>query len=212
MHLLAATPPGATIPTSTTTTIQTVLSAAERQDLLVFLNSIDGRTDSLASATDTFRDSIRQPTTAQVRHANLTAAQEPPPPAVVSAATGTLTLTVSADRTQVGFVLDIPTPLPNITQGHIHIGPIGTNGPIVLDFCSNLTPPPAGVPPCPVAPFTLTGTFTAANLRASTPAIVAAGVNNFTDAVNHILSGDAYANVHTSAFPNGEIRGQIEMP
>jgi hypothetical protein len=210
LHLLAATPPGATIPTGTTTTIQTVLSAAERQDLLVFLNSIDGRTDSLASATDTFRDSIRQPATAQVRHANLTGAQEPPP--VASAATGTLTLTISADRTQVGFTLNVNTPLASITQGHIHIGPIGTNGPIVLDFCSNLTPPPAGVPPCPVAPFTLSGTFTAANLRPSTPAIIAAGVNNFTDVVNHILSGDAYANVHTSAFPNGEIRGQIEMP
>jgi hypothetical protein len=131
---------------------------------------------------------------------------------VVTAARGALTLTINAARTQIDYILEIPTALPNITQGHIHIGPIGTNGPIVLDFCSNLTPPPAGVPPCPVAPFVLPGTFTAANLRPITPAIIATGVNNFTDVVNHILSGDAYANVHTTAFSGGEIRGQIEMP
>jgi YVTN family beta-propeller protein len=215
LHLLPATP-GATIPSTTTTTIQTVLSAAERQDLLVFLNSIDGRTDSLASATDTFRDNIKQPATAQVRHANLTGDQEPPPPVgpvvVVTSARGALTLNINQARTQIDYILEVSTPLPNITQAHIHIGPIGTNGQIVLDFCSNLPQPPAGVQACPVAPFTLTGTFTLANLRPSIPAIIAQGVNNFTDVVNHILSGDAYANVHTQAFMNGEIRGQIEMP
>jgi len=57
LHLLPTTP-GATIPSDTTTTIQTVLSAAESKDLLVFLDSIDGRTDSLASAADIFRDTI----------------------------------------------------------------------------------------------------------------------------------------------------------
>ena len=174
-----ASDPGPAIPAGTTTTIQTVLSAGESQDLLVFLNAIDGRTDSLASATDTFRDSIRQPATAQVRHANLTGDQEPPPPAgpvvVTTTARGALTLTINAARTQIDFILDVITPLPNITQGHIHIAPIGTNGPIVLDFCTNLVAPPAGVPlppTCPPAPFTLTGTLTAANLRPITPAII----------------------------------------
>ena len=213
LHTLPGAPAGAN-------TIQAVVSAAERQDLLVFLNAIDGRTDSLASATDTFRDRIRQPATAQVRHANLTAAQEPPPcPAASAVATGTLTLNIDAARTQIGFTLDVNTPLAsNIAQAHIHIGPIGTNGPIVLDFCTtNLVaaPPPAAVQPvptCPTAPFTLTGTFTAANLRPSSAAIIAQGVNNFTDAVNHILSGDSYANVHTQSCPGGEIRGQIELP
>jgi len=183
----------------------------------VFLNSIDGRTDSLASATDTFRTVSGSPhcpgTTRQPewRSGTSTACR---PCVVVTSAMGDVTVTIDAARTQINFTLNVLTPLPNITQGHIHIGPIGTNGQIVLDFCTNQTPP-SGVPvppPCPVAPFTLTGTLTAANLRPITPAIIALGVNNFTDVVNHILSGDAYANVHTSAFPNGEIRGQIEMP
>jgi hypothetical protein len=217
LHLLPVTP-GPTIPTGTTTTIQTVLSAAERLDLLVFLNAIDGRTDSMASATDAFRDNIKQITTAQLRHANLTPGQEPPPCAAASTtAMGNATLTISADRMQIDYILNVTTPLAsNTAQAHIHIGPIGTNGPIVLDFCTtNLAaPPPAAVPPvptCPTAPFTLTGTFMAANLRPG--AGVPAGANNFADVVNHILSGDAYTNVHTSpGCPGGEIRGQIEMP
>ena len=93
-------------------TIQAVVSAAERQDLLVFLNAIDGRTDSLASATDTFRDNMIRSTTAQVRHANLTGDQEPPPGCVTTTATGTLTLTINAARTQIDFILDVSTALP----------------------------------------------------------------------------------------------------
>ena len=39
-----------------TTTITGLLSAAQRDSLKAFLNSIDGRTDPLRSATDAFRD------------------------------------------------------------------------------------------------------------------------------------------------------------
>jgi hypothetical protein len=128
---------------------------------------------------------------------------------------GTVTLTISADRSQIDYVLDVLTALVGtVTQSHIHIFPVGMNGPIVLDFCTtSQVTPPTGVPlpqTCPPAPFRLTGSFTAVNLRPGAGA--SAGVNNFTDAVNHILSGDAYANVHSTTFPNGEIRGQIEMP
>jgi len=145
------------------------------------------------------------------RRANLTGAQEVPP--TNSAATGTVTLNINEARTQIDFTLDITTALPNIREAHIHIAAAGVNGPIVLDFCTtSLVTPPTGVPlppTCPTAPFTLTGSLTAANLRPITPAIAAAGVNTFADAVSNILSGNAYANVHTTAFPSGEIRGQI---
>jgi CHRD domain len=147
------------------------------------------------------------------RSANLTGAQEVPPVTVTSA-NGTATLTFNEARTQIDFILEILTALPNIREAHLHIGPAGVNGPIVLDFCTNpaLINPPAGVPlppTCPPAPFRLTGSLTAANLRPITPAIQAAGVNSFADAVSNILSGNAYVNVHTSAFTGGEIRGQV---
>jgi hypothetical protein len=142
--------------------------------------------------------------------ANLTGTQEVPPNS--STAAGTATLNINEDRTQIDFTLNVSTALPNIREAHIHISPPGVNGPIVLDFCTNLATPPAGVPPpppCPPAPFTLSGTLTAANLRPITAAFQAVGVNNFADAVTQILNGNAYANVHTTAFTGGEIRGQL---
>jgi hypothetical protein len=143
--------------------------------------------------------------------ANLTGTQEVPPN--TSAAAGTATLNINEDRTQIDFTLNVSTTLQDIREAHIHISPPGVNGPIVLDFCTtNLVTPPAGVPlppPCPPAPFTLSGTLTEVNLRPITDPIRAVGVNNFADAVTQILNGNAYANVHTTAFRGGEIRGQL---
>jgi YVTN family beta-propeller protein len=45
-----------------TTTIQTELNAVDRANLLVFLKSIDGTTNSLRSAGDVFRDALRSQT------------------------------------------------------------------------------------------------------------------------------------------------------
>jgi hypothetical protein len=142
----------------------------------------------------------------------MTGTQEVPPN--TSPAAGTVTLNISDDRTQIDFTLNVSTTLSgNIREAHIHISPPGVNGPIVLDFCTtSLVTPPANVPlppTCPTPPFTLTGTLTAANLRTITPAIQAVGVNNFADAVTQILNGNAYANVHTTTFTGGEIRGQL---
>jgi hypothetical protein len=144
--------------------------------------------------------------------ANLTGAQEVPPN--TSTAAGTATVNINDDRTQIDFTLTVSTALSgNIREAHIHISPPGVNGPIVLDFCTtSLVTPPANVPlppTCPAPPFTLTGTLTAANLRPITPAFQAVGVNSFADAVTQILNGNAYANVHTTAFTGGEIRGQL---
>jgi CHRD domain len=146
------------------------------------------------------------------RSGNLTGAQEVPP--TTSSAAGTAAVNISEDGTRIDFTLNVSTTLAtNIREGHIHISPPGVNGPIVLDFCTtNLVTPPVGVPlppTCPTPPFTLTGTLTAANLRPITPAIQAVGVNNFADAVAQIKNGNAYANVHTVAFPGGEIRAQL---
>jgi hypothetical protein len=49
--------PGEVFPS--VTTIATVLTAKQRQDLLVFLNVIDGTTDQLRSAGDIFRGDTR---------------------------------------------------------------------------------------------------------------------------------------------------------
>ena len=128
--------------------------------------------------------------------AQLSGANENPPPAttgahgnarvVVDRAAGTITYEVN--------VYNLPT---GLTGSHIHVGPAGSNGPIILDF----RPQTLGISD----DFSLSGTLTAADLRPN----AAAGIDSFEDAVFSIASGVAYMNVHTQANPGGEIRGQL---
>ena len=102
--------------------------------------------------------------------------------------------------------------VPNtVTQSHIHIGQTSVSGGIVLYLCTNLTPP-ANVPApqsCPNGPGfqSITGSLTASNVFPQAGQGIAAGA--FSDVIRAIKAGYAYANVHSSAFPSGEIRGQI---
>src|SRR5262249_51640736 len=88
---------------------------------------------------------------------------------------------------------------PTIPGGaHIHIGGPDQAGPIVLpirDFPGGAT----------------SGQFTATLTRATFNPQPQLGINTFTDAVNAILAGNAYFNIHTTQFPGGEIRGQIGL-
>jgi hypothetical protein len=39
----------------------------------------------------------------------------------------------------------------------------------------------------------------------------AAGILNIDDAIQAIVGGNAYVNIHTTANPGGEIRGQLTI-
>ena len=64
-----------------------------------------------------------------------------------------------------------------------------------------------GQPACPSPPATVTGTVTTANVIGPAGQGVAPG--EFQEAVEAMRDGAAYANVHTTVYPSGEIRGQI---
>jgi hypothetical protein len=93
-----------------------------------------------------------------------------------------------------------------VTQAHIHFGKRHVGGGIIVFFCSNLGNGPAGTQACP-ASGTVTGTITAADVVGPTAQGVAAG--NFNALVEALDNHTAYGNIHTTAFPAGEIRGQI---
>ena len=115
--------------------------------------------------------------------ASLLGANQVPP--VSSGGSGTVVLTLDPTAGTINGTWNVSGVTSSITNGHIHAGPAGTNGPVIVDFSSQI--PAAG------------GQFT------TTKSGVAA------DVVNAILYAPAgfYVNLHTTANTSGEVRGQL---
>ena len=65
-----------------------------------------------------------------------------------------------------------------------------------------------GQPNCPAATSgTITGTLVSGNVTG--PAAQGIDAGNLTAALEAVDDGAAYANMHTTKFPTGEIRGQV---
>jgi hypothetical protein len=116
---------------------------------------------------------------------------------------------ISRDESEITFELSYEQLTGNVLQSHIHFGQEGVNGNIVVFLCTNLNNGPAGTQPCPPPPATITGT-----LRATDMVNLAAGqgiaAGDFAELVRAIRAGKAYVNVHSSVFPGGEIRVQLD--
>jgi hypothetical protein len=124
-------------------------------------------------------------------------------PAVDTNARGVAILQLSKDGTELSYKLIVAN-LKNATQAHIHCGAAGVNGPVVA-FLFGFDP--AGVT---VNGVLAEGTVTAANvIPRPDSAACPGGVANFEELLAKMRSGNAYVNVHTVAYPPGEIRGQI---
>ena len=95
----------------------------------------------------------------------------------------------------------------SVTQAHIHLGQPAVNGGISVFLCSNLGNGPAGTQACPPPPATVTGTIGAADVIGPASQGIAPG--EMAELMRAIRAGVTYANVHSSLFPGGEIRGQI---
>lgn len=127
-------------------------------------------------------------------------------PAVLTAASGGFRAWLSPDGTSLQYELAYDGLEGSVAQAHIHIGQSGANGGIAVWLCSNLGTP--GVQVCPPPPAHISGVITAADVIGP----VAQGVspNEFDALVTALRRGLAYANVHTSTSPGGEIRSQLD--
>jgi CHRD domain len=120
----------------------------------------------------------------------------------------------SVNRDEIRYTLSYRGPFDanpaggTVTQAHIHLGARAVNGGVSAFLCSNLGNGPMGTPACPMTEGTVTGTITAAQVTAGAAAQgIAAG--EFAELVRALRAGAAYANIHTTTFAPGEIRGQI---
>jgi hypothetical protein len=133
--------------------------------------------------------------------------------AILSDGRGTLDLTLDRATSTAAFTLtysNVGTTLPKtgtVTQAHIHFGKEHVAGGVIVFFCTNLANGPAGTQTCPANGGTVTGTFTGTSVVAITGQNVTAG--DFDALEDALRSKTADANIHTTAFPAGEIRGQI---
>jgi hypothetical protein len=134
--------------------------------------------------------------------AHLRGSDEVPP--VDTKAQGNSILHLSKSGDSLRFKL-IVADIDNVTQAHIHCGAEGVNGPIVV-FLFPLHP--AGVTENGVLN---QGTITNADiLPAPDSAVCPGGLANLDQLLAKLRSGGAYVNVHTTANPAGEIRGQVK--
>jgi hypothetical protein len=132
-------------------------------------------------------------------------------PAVSTVAEGEFHATISNDSSQIDYELKYSDLEGSVTQAHIHFGQKGVNGGISVWLCGNpsaTVTPPAGTPACPPSPATVTGTLTADDVVGPVGQGIAAG--EFAELIRAIRAGKTYANVHSTKFPGGEVRSQIE--
>jgi hypothetical protein len=129
------------------------------------------------------------------------------PLALSSSAGGQFRMQVDSRTQEITWRLSYSDFGTTVTQAHIHFGSPAQTGGISVFLCSNLGNGPAGTQPCPPAPATVSGTITPADVIGPTGQGIAPG--EFTELIDAFHAGLTYVNVHSTAFPAGEIRAQL---
>lgn len=141
-----------------------------------------------------------------VKADTLTGYQEATPAGVSSpTGTGTFSAEIDDDAQLITYTLTYVGLGTAATQSHVHFGNRFDSGGVSFFLCGGGTKPA-----CPAGTTTeavVTGTVTAADVIGPAAQGIAAG--EFGEIVAAMRAGVAYANVHTTQFPAGEIRGQI---
>jgi len=139
--------------------------------------------------------------------ANLSGANEVP--ARPTQARGVAHFLLSEDAMSMSYIL-IAANIENVVAAHIHVGPPGVNGPVVVTLF--IGTPGSG---------RFDGVLAMDTFDASDFSGPLAG-HPWQDLLDNMTSGNAYVNVHTNDgvaptntgagdFPGGEIRGQLRL-
>ena len=132
---------------------------------------------------------------------------------------------IAADGQSFDYKL-IASNIENATMAHIHCGPAGANGPIIVWLYPNATataplPGGAGRHDGVLAEGTIVSGMALHVRTVPDSAACPGGVSSFADVLAKIRANNTYVNVHTNDgvdppntgpgdFPGGEIRGQLQ--
>jgi len=144
---------------------------------------------------------LSAPVLADTRTAALNGFEETP--AISTAGVGQFKATISNDGTSIAYELSYSGIEGGaVSAAHIHLGQVGVAGGVMAFLCGG------GNKPACSASGPVAGTIIAADILGPAGQGIAAG--EFAEAIRAIRFGKTYVNVHTAAFPGGEIRGQIK--
>ncbi|MGH3104643.1 MAG: CHRD domain-containing protein [Gaiellaceae bacterium] len=126
-------------------------------------------------------------------------------PDISTVALGNFEARIDDDAQTITFELSYSGLEGTVQQAHIHFGKRAVNGGVSVFLCTNVGGP-AGIPACPQSG-TVTGERGAVDVIGPTGQGIEAGA--FGEIVTAIRAGHAYVNVHTTKWPGGEIRAQL---
>ncbi|MGZ5398715.1 MAG: CHRD domain-containing protein [Nocardioides sp.] len=126
-------------------------------------------------------------------------------PALSTPARGRFHAVLKDDK--IHFTLKYRDLTSEVLQAHIHFGQFGVSGGVSAFLCSNLGNGPAGTAACPSSG-EVKGTLTADSVVGPTGQGIAPG--ELPELLAAIEADVTYVNVHSSVYPTGEIRGQLE--
>jgi hypothetical protein len=136
---------------------------------------------------------------------------EETPSTLSTPAVGSFEARLSKDGTSLHYELSYSGLEGVVQQAHVHFGQRALGGGISFWLCETAAPfqsPSDSTPTCPAAPGgTIEGDITAAEVIG--PAGQGIAPREFDEIVAAMRAGYAYANVHSSTRPSGEIRAQI---
>jgi hypothetical protein len=121
---------------------------------------------------------------------------------------GQFELKIDRDAQEMSYVLSYANLEGSVLQAHIHFGSPAQTGGISVFLCTNLGNGPAGTQPCPAAPATISGSIHAADVIGPTAQGISAG--QFSELLAAIDAEFTYVNVHSTLYPGGEIRSQLQ--
>ena len=119
-------------------------------------------------------------------------------PPVASTGRGLASFVIAENTATLHYTVQVVDVSSPITAAHIHLGARGQNGEVVANLCGA-----GSAPACGTEGTIATGTITANDL------VGPLAGHPLSELIAAMTTWNTYTNVHTSNFPNGEIRGRV---